>query len=270
MVCFLYTPSGPISSMFKRMELHRITGPIDLPGPLELPFSLALLGTRFRTTRYSQRLLLEDGSQCNLNNLCDRCTVIFRQSRLVRGSTLYIIPSVEYFTLHQTVEDLVQAVNSCCHLCTSIWSHIKEESKQQDEFDRKYKSCPVFIRFTICYDVGAYDVLLMAIVAPSSDLFAKNLTWDEWDYGMIPAARLVLEQRQYRVRGKIYSMGDESSDRYQLHEACRESYTGSAAHMTLVKNWLKQCIELHGHCTKPRTDFAPKRLINIDFQYLRL
>lgn len=233
----------------------------------ELPFSLAIQGPRLRDPSSGRPWILENEELCRLHNLCASCRNVIRKSRLIHGSPLWLVPSFEYFTLHETVEILEASVKDQCHLCKLIWAQMT------DEFDldvtTEYRDCPVFLRIKVDEELGTAELSLVAMVGPEPGVKAAELEWDDWRYGKIPVSRLVLQLGSYRMRGKIFSKLDDE-DRYAPHAAHGEPHTSSAAHMRLVKDWLSECLKYHDHCRKTQPGFHPTRLLEIDFPNVRL
>jgi hypothetical protein len=232
-----------------------------------LPSSSKIQGPRFRSSRYTRPWTLEDGSLCKLHNLCASCSVVFEKSRLIQGSRLFFVPSVEYFTLHQTYGEFVTAVQNRCHLCTLLWTQITRWEQGKSD----HEACPVFIMMVEGSDNISEDSLcLAAMVAPQPGVAAKDLPWHEYDYLSDPhTIRLDLWPGRFSMGGRVYHAGNHG-DRYNPHPSHGEPHTGSPAHMRLAKFWLSGCLEHHVHCRNSSTTFVPKRLISIDYPSVRL
>lgn len=232
-------------------------------------FSRLFLGPRFRGHRYTRPWTLENGKPCPLHKLCKHCEAFVGQSRLIRGSRLRLVPSLEYFTLHESVEAFESAVKNQCHLCSLLWAQITQE--YDSDISTELSDCPVFIRIKTDEEVGAQELHLIATVAVEPNAKAHEMEWDDWRYGEIPVAELALQINHYGNRGKSYRDYSGNNDYgYMPHASHGEPCTGSAAHMRLIRHWHSDCLARHKLCQKPRVDFAPKRLIKIEDSNVRL
>src|SRR5271170_3321049 len=66
------------------------------------------------------RALVSEEEHCELHALCDACTRVFQRSRLIRGSSLPLVPATELHDHHSSFQALLQAVQERCHFCTMI------------------------------------------------------------------------------------------------------------------------------------------------------
>ena len=242
-------------------KLPRVRGvPTERP---PLPFSLWLLGPRFRGASNSSSVL-ENGEPCYLHNLCDACRAVMKKSLIVRGSRLWLVPSLEYFTLHETVGHFEAAFRAKCHLCSLLWSQTCEEFGSDPNLE--FKNCPVFLRISIDHDMGPKSLSLIAIVSPDPRAKVWCMDWDDWTYGKIPVARLSLSPTFIHLLQNMKEIDLE----HPPDTSHGETNTSSAAHMSLTKFWLSECLTYHSHCQLPETSFTPKRLIAIDYPSIRL
>ena len=64
---------------------------------------------------------------CRLHALCESCRRVFSRSKIVRGSSFWISPTTETFTLHASILGLNQSVGQRCHFCTLVWGSLEDK-----------------------------------------------------------------------------------------------------------------------------------------------
>lgn len=78
--------------------------------------------------------------------LCDRCAVITRRSRLLRGSWGLFVRRIEWYDSHETLRELsIISRDGSCQLCSVLWNSIpvsvrQERLKEEEELAQKIRS----------------------------------------------------------------------------------------------------------------------------------
>ena len=87
---------------------------------------------------------------------------VLLKSRIVHGSQMWLVPSLEYFTLLKTDEDFEATFKGQCQLCSLLWSQACEEFTSNPSLE--LQACLVFLGISINVHVGPSCLSQISIV----------------------------------------------------------------------------------------------------------